>query len=140
LDAEGTASMVWDGNGVKNILVVGDNTDILKALQAGIGCHVKGCTVLTALNGEQGNEIMRSRRIDMIIADLDMPAMNGYHFIETAHSERPLVPLCVITANGSESMDRLHALGVKRRIQKPFQFEDLEEAIRGELHLVREHA
>lgn len=123
-----------------NVLIIGDNADVLMALKAGLGCHVKGCTILTAANGTKGNEILRSTRVDMVITDLDMLAMSGYHFVETARSEYPQVPVCVMASTFTDVRERLHALGIRRCIRKPFNFTELVDAIRGEILTLRNSA
>ena len=111
---------------MNTILIVDDNNDILNALTVGLQGCLKECTILTAPNGDAGNKIMKTNQVDMIITDLDMPVMNGYRFIETARSEHPSVPLCVMAGNcPPEVKERLNRMGVGRVIEKPFPFENL---------------
>jgi hypothetical protein len=63
---------------MKNILIIDDNKDLLDALSAALRCHLKECTIMTALDGAKGVNIVESAPIDLIVADLAMPVMNGY--------------------------------------------------------------
>ncbi len=121
---------------MKNILIIDDNKDILKALKVGLCAHLKGCTILTAANGKEGEEILRSQPVDLVLADLDMPVMNGVHFVEQARKEHGSVPVCVMTGHcAADVHDRMRALGVKRVIGKPFEFDRLSNLIAEELGL-----
>jgi CheY-like chemotaxis protein len=121
---------------VKNILIVDDNKDILNALQLGLGGYLKDCTILTALNGKQAADIMKSTTIDLILTDLDMPVQNGYRFIEESRRSHGLMPVCVMAGNCTASdRERLQALGVRTIIGKPFQVEHLSNLIAQELGL-----
>ena len=119
---------------MKKILIIDDNKDILKALEAGICFYLKDCTVLTALNGRLGKEIMQQQSVDLVVADLDMPVMDGYQFVELARKEHADVPVCVMTGHcSSQLQDRLLSLGVRRIIGKPFLIDQLSSLIAGEL-------
>lgn len=121
---------------MKNILVLDDNKEILEAVARRLEKYVEGCTVLCAPDGAQGEAILRSRPIDLILTDLSMPVMNGYSLIEFARKNYPSVPVCVMTANCSPNVvTRLLSLGVGRWIEKPFKFDKLAKMIAEELHL-----
>ena len=123
---------------MKNILVVDDNKDILNALQLGLGGYLKDCTILTALNGQQAADILKSTIIDLILTDLDLPVQNGYRFIEDSRRAHGLVPICVMTGNCTAAdRERLQALGVDKILEKPFQVEHLSNLIARELGLER---
>ncbi len=120
---------------MKNILVLDDNKYILDALSASIGRSLKECTVLTATDGKQGGDILRSTPIDLILTDLEMPfGEDGYRFIENARRSHPCVPVYVMSGICPEQMrERLQILGVARVILKPFLLEELMGMIRQDL-------
>ena len=121
---------------MKNILIVDDNKDILKALHLGLCSCLRDCEIQTALNGEAGMAILKTKQVDLIITDLDMPVLNGYRFIEKARHDFPLVPVCVMAGSClDDARTRLNAMGVSHVIQKPFLFENLAELITNELNL-----
>ncbi len=85
---------------MKNILVVDDNTDILEAVST-LHERVKGCAVSIATDGAQGEAIMKSTPVDLVLTDLSMPVMNGYMLIERVRKKYPAVLVCVMTADCS---------------------------------------
>jgi CheY-like chemotaxis protein len=124
---------------MKNILVLDDNRDILDALSTRLCYYLKGCNILTASDGAQGKEILKSRSIDLILTDLSMPVVNGYMLIEHVKKHYPSIPVCVMTASCSPHIiQRLQAMGVGRWIEKPFQFDKLAQMIAAELKLERQ--
>lgn len=119
---------------MKNILIIDDNSDILESIQNGLSRQLKDCRILTALDGERGEQILKTETVDLIVTDLGMPVMNGYHFIEKARQELPAVPVCVMTGSSQPGMvERLRALGVTRIIGKPFMLDRLADVIAEEL-------
>src|SRR3970282_1235090 len=84
---------------MKTILVLDDNKYILDVLALSLRTFLKDCTVLTASNGASGVALLKARKVDLILTDLDMPIMNGYVFIEHAKEIQPDVPVCVMTGD-----------------------------------------
>jgi CheY-like chemotaxis protein len=121
---------------MKNILIIDDNGDILKALSAGLCTCLKDCSILTASNGSKGVDILKTTPVDLILTELSMPVLNGYRFIEHVKKNYPFVPVCVMTGNCSpDVIERLKSMGIGRWIEKPFQFENLAKMISEELKL-----
>jgi CheY-like chemotaxis protein len=121
---------------MKNILVLDDNKDILESVSTRLPQYVQGCTVISASDGAQGEAILRSHAIDLVITDLSMPVMDGFMLIEHAKNRYPAVLICVMTANCSpEAINRLRSMGVGRWIEKPFKVEKLARMVAEELDL-----
>ncbi len=59
-----------------NILVIDDIALIVMHLKAILTKHQQ--TVFSAMSGEEGMEIFRNNKIDLVICDLGMQGMNGY--------------------------------------------------------------
>lgn len=95
---------------------------------------MKDCRVLTALTGETGEQILKTERVDLIVADLEMPALNGFRFIEKARHDLPSVPLCVMMGSCPRGvLEQLRVLGVTRIIGKPFPLDRLADVIAEEV-------
>lgn len=121
---------------MKNILILDDNKQICEAVSSRIRKHVPGCRVLTAGDGAQGESILSTTIIDLVLTDLTMPVMNGYALIERAKKLFPNLPICVMTANCSPDVIRkLQAMGVVRWIEKPFKIEKVARMVAEELNL-----
>jgi two-component system, cell cycle response regulator DivK len=79
------------------ILIVEDNLDLLAILRELLGTEHE---VYTARRGEDGIELARSRRPDLVILDLQLPAMNGIEaglWIKREYAPDP-IPILVLTA------------------------------------------
>jgi len=63
-----------------NILLVDDNRDGLLARR----CLLEeiGCCVQTAVNGEEGLRLYKSKRFDVVVTDYRMPRMDGGELIQ----------------------------------------------------------
>jgi len=57
------------------ILIVDDEQDVVQALQFRL--ETAGYETFTALNGAQALDVLRDRKIDLILADFMMPEING---------------------------------------------------------------
>jgi len=119
---------------MKNILILDDNKAILDVLSSNLCTYIKDCAIMTAADSDTAAEVLRSVPIDLILADLDIPVVKGYAFIEHAKKNYPAVPVCVMTGDCSSSVvNRLKTLGISRYIEKPFQFDKLAKVISEEL-------
>jgi CheY-like chemotaxis protein len=110
-------------NGIQ-ILVVDDDHDSL-ALSREI-LEATGATVITADNGRDALEKLQRNRANVLIADLGMPAMDGYAFIaQVRQSTDPAIreiPAAALTAF-ARSEDRVQAMdsGFEVHLSKPIE-------------------
>jgi CheY-like chemotaxis protein len=86
----------------------------------------EGFEVITGADGEEGLELFRSEKPDMVITDVRMPQRDGLSVAVTIRKEDPMVPVTVITGHGTETMaiEALRA-GVTDFIKKPVRVDDL---------------
>jgi CheY-like chemotaxis protein len=68
-----------------SILVVDDEPAIIEFLEYNL--IKEGYTVLTATNGQEAIEIVRSKKLDLIILDLMMPIMDGIETCQLIREE-----------------------------------------------------
>jgi signal transduction histidine kinase/DNA-binding NarL/FixJ family response regulator len=82
-----------------------------------------GHTVLEAAGGEEGLEIVRQSHPDLVIADIKMPKMDGYQFVDRLRKEEQIAatPVIFYTASYHESEARgvAESYGVLDIITKP---------------------
>ena len=77
----------------KKILVVDDRINALKVLMAILADE--GYKVLTASSGEQALELFgRHPDLDVVLADLKMPGMNGLELYRAMSARGDCPPLC----------------------------------------------
>jgi CheY-like chemotaxis protein len=77
------------------ILLVDDNKLGLSARKALL--EEQGYRVTTAASGEAALELFRRVRFDLVITDFKMPGMNGIELIRAIRTERPAVPIVLIS-------------------------------------------
>ena len=69
------------------VLVVDDEVQLQENLVAYL--EDEGFTVVTAGDGEDALDILKSRKFDIGIIDMRLPGMDGNTFIDSAHKARP---------------------------------------------------
>ncbi len=114
----------------KHILLIDDNKYLLDVFVIRLTMALRKCKILTARNGKQGIEMLKTARVDLVLTDLDMPEMNGYQFIEYAKLHFPQVPVYAMSNDCSDECGkRLLQLGVTHCIEKPFLVEEVTHTI-----------
>ena len=108
----------------KCILVVDDDPVIRELIKGTL--HTKGYEVVTAQDGLEALEILKGKKVDLILLDVQMPQMDGYAFVmkKTSDSEIDKIPIIVLTAMGkTEPLFKRH--GIKAYLLKPINTQDL---------------
>ena len=103
------------------LLVVDDEPAIRLLLQAIMA--QEGHEVDTASDGVEGLAAVERELPDVVLLDLAMPHMDGWHFLEELRNVglRSKVRVIIVSAmTDQDSMDRSRAEGVQERIAKPF--------------------
>lgn len=112
--------------GKGTILVVDDNENNRAICKDNL--EMEGCQVLLANNGEQGLNIAKEQKPDLILLDIMMPVMDGFEFLERLKADPELanIPVLMLTAK-SESKDVVRALesGAQDYLTKPFAIDEL---------------
>lgn len=130
-----------EGNRVEtlaSILVVDDDVTVRDVIQRML--EIAGYEVVSARDGIEALAILDSRHVDMILADIAMPRMNGYELYERVvkNPQWVVLPFVFLTARAMDSDIRYgKALGVDDYLVKPFAREDLLGVIRGRLWRAR---
>jgi CheY-like chemotaxis protein/anti-sigma regulatory factor (Ser/Thr protein kinase) len=84
------------------VLVVEDSAT--QALQIQFLLEDAGFDVELACNGVEGLQAIGRCAPDVVLTDLDMPAMNGLELVEASRRDHPTVPILLMTAMGSEEI------------------------------------
>ncbi len=117
------------------ILTVDDSPTMCDMLAATL--KSAGYDVLTAENGQQGLDIIKSNEVDVIITDINMSNMDGFTFIrKLRENKRHLAtPILIITTEYSDEMKQKgRAAGATGWIVKPFDPDKLLEVVRRVSH------
>lgn len=90
----------------KTVLVVDDEPDVRQYLKAILeDAHFQ---VLTAADGEEALNIIRSRRPDFISLDLVMPRKSGHRLLYELRKDKDLsrIPVLIVTAHARDEMGK----------------------------------
>lgn len=123
------------------ILVVDDQPDLLDSLR--LTLETSGYRVVTAANGADALAALQAGPVDLILADIAMPQMNGYQLYERVRENPAWVPIpfLFLTVRTMDSDIRYgKELGVDDYLTKPIQPEDLLATLHGRLRRARELA
>ena len=111
------------------LLLVEDNETMLEFMSERL---LEVFTVETAKNGQEALEVLRSRRIDLVISDIMMPVMNGWELCKEIKSDMDLshIPVIFLTAkNDIDSKINGLKIGAEAYVEKPFSFNYLKTQI-----------
>ena len=116
------------------VLVVDDDQDVLSTL-AEILTELR-LHPITAENGLDALDVLKTRSIDLMITDLMMPRMNGFELILRTRQLNVNIPIAVISGHG-EVRNVVNALsqGAYNFITKPFTIREIENIVKRGLRL-----
>ena len=108
------------------ILVIEDTPELLELLA--IILRAAGHEAITASNGVEGLTAARSEPPDLILADLEMPLMDGFELLRQLKadprlSSRPVIALTACAMLGDR--ERVLAAGFSGYLSKPIRAKDL---------------
>ena len=100
------------------LIIDGDTqsrTMLGRALRAGL------MLAETAVTGEEGLERLNLMEYDLVVLDVDLPGIDGFHVIQTLRRRGSRVPIIVVSSH-SEDYEQLYALdlGADDFVTKPF--------------------
>jgi two-component system chemotaxis response regulator CheY len=116
-----------------NILVVDDSETMRAVIAKSIGlAGIALGSLFQAANGAEGIEVLRREWVDLVLADINMPVLNGVGMVTQMKADPGLgdIPVIIVSTEGSAT--RLQALkdqGVKGFLRKPFTPEELKKAM-----------
>ena len=119
------------------ILLVDDETDLLQGLKRTIAMEID-CHVLVAENGNQALDVLSTKAVDIVLADIRMPEMDGLTLLKKIRTRHPAVTVIVMTAYGTiEKAVEAIKRGAYDFIQKPLEEDRLIHLIKKGLELNR---
>jgi two-component system chemotaxis response regulator CheY len=116
-----------------NVLIVDDSQTMRKVIRKTVmisGFELGDCW--EAGNGQEALEMLNHHWVDLILADLNMPVMNGLDMLRELRKGKMCqnIPVVLITTEGSEKrLEEAYALGIKGYIQKPFHPEAIRDVL-----------
>ncbi len=110
------------GEAASGALLVVDDNEANRALLAR-RLRRQGYTVSLAENGRQALEKLRARRFDLVLLDVIMPEMGGYHVLDRMKQDAELRHVPVIMISALDDLDMLARCiekGAEDYLSKPF--------------------
>ncbi len=110
-----------------NILVVEDSPTMRQLISFAIK-RIPNSHVLEATDGVDALKKLSSEKIDLILADINMPVMDGLKLVSLVRGNPAYknIPVIIVTTEGAEE-DRKRALsiGANAYLPKPIQTQEL---------------
>jgi len=120
---------------MKLILII-DDDDLFRAMLRQM-LESEGYYVVDAPDGKVGIKLYRAKPTDLIITDILMPEKEGLQTIVELQQDFPEVKIIAISGGGCVGPDNYlkiaKMLGAQFTFEKPFQREELLEAVRESL-------
>lgn len=116
------------------VLVVDDDENILSAF--GRFLQKEHCTMISALDAQEGMKKLGEQRVDLIITDVRLKSRSGVTFLIEAKIDRPKIPIIVITGYHDVITEKeAKEYGADYFFLKPLEVGKLRDAVRKCLHL-----
>jgi two-component system, OmpR family, response regulator len=107
-----------------SILIVDDEVGIRDLLTDALS--LAGYRTVTAPDGMAASILLHSASVDLIVADINMPHLNGYDFLARLRARQDTTPVLFLTARDDNSdVSQGLRLGADDYVTKPFRLEEL---------------
>jgi two-component system chemotaxis response regulator CheY len=114
-------------------LIVDDSSVMRKIVERSLRqAGLESLVVFEAGSGVEGLEILKSKEVDLILSDINMPLMDGLEFVRQLHTQHlaPEVPVVMITTESSEEhVKQAIQAGAKGYIRKPFTADQVKQRV-----------
>jgi DNA-binding response OmpR family regulator len=117
---------------MNRILIAEDEPRLASFLEKGL--QANGYTTFTVADGQVASMVARDDEFDLLILDLGLPGMDGFHVLQELRARGQRMPVIILTAR-DEVDDKVSALdtGADDYMTKPFRFEELLARVRARL-------
>lgn len=114
-------------------LIVDDSSVMRKIVERALRqAGLEGLVVVEAASGVEGLEALKAASVDLILSDINMPAMDGLEFLRQIRAQKLAVgvPVVMITTESSEEhVKQAIQAGARGYIRKPFTAEQVKERV-----------
>jgi CheY-like chemotaxis protein len=114
-------------SGTSRVLIVDDEDETRDMLQ--LLLERAGYQVLTACNGREAHDVLRTNRVDLILLDLQMPIMDGYEFRHEQRRDPRLLRIATVVLTGTDYEPMLDP-AIAETLRKPVRAEALLSIVR----------
>ena len=116
-----------------NVLIVDDSSSmraIIRKIMKVSGFNIG--ELLEAADGKEAIKVLTDEWVDLVLADINMPNMNGLELISEMKKDEMLksIPVVMVTTEGSEKrIQESMKLGASGYIKKPFLPEEIKRTL-----------
>ena len=116
-----------------NVLIVDDSCTMRAVIKKAL--KMSGFDVgqyLEAADGLEAISVLKRHWIDLILADINMPNMDGIELLKTLHRDELLrdIRVVMVTTEGShQRVEQAQSMGAAGYIKKPFTPRDLKDTL-----------
>lgn len=118
------------------LLLVEDDTNLCYMVKSSLEDLIGGYEVIIASNGKEGLDAWKEHRPDIIVADIEMPVMDGREMVAKIREIDGDTPVLFASAlvTPKDVIDG-YQIGANNYIKKPFIAEEIDAHIRGVLSM-----
>lgn len=114
---------LWDvlrqfGEEIDHILVVDDDRDFVRLMGRLLDNPIRRYQVISAYSGQEGLELLRYRRPDLLLLDLMLPDMSGVEVIERVRATPVGQHLPIVVVSAQDEMNTLETLRGEVKVAK----------------------
>ena len=119
------------GKYMYKVVIIDDEPIIVEGLSRSIRWDAFECEVVgTAYSGEEGLDLIRQIKPNIVFSDIQMPNMDGLSMIAAVKSQFPELEISILTGyQDFEYARKAIMLGVTRFLVKPSKMDELQEAV-----------
>jgi DNA-binding response OmpR family regulator len=115
---------------VPKILIADDEEGLLELIRFSL--NSSGFHVTAAKNGKQALELAQKEKFDLIILDVMMPLMDGYHVASEIIQDPSSPPILLLTSRDfDQDQSAIKGSGATAFLSKPFEITELIETVNG---------
>lgn len=108
-----------------HILLAEDDSLLRKLIKRNL--EMRGFSVYESANGKEALSVAESADIDLVIADIMMPVIDGNELVRSIRSGNAELPIIMLTALGTiEDKKKSYDCGADDYVTKPVNFDELE--------------
>ncbi len=121
---------------MKKVLIVDDDLGYQKIL--GESLELEGISTIVAENGIEALQKLKLEKVDLILMDLLMPQMSGWHFIyELQKTKRKRIPIIILTNLSQTSYPSDIPTKVEVMIKANVSLKEITDKVKKRLHILQ---
>ena len=111
------------------ILIADDETELLELIRFSL--DAAGYQITTAKNGQEALEFARKADFDLIVLDIMMPILDGYHVASEISQNPDSPPILLLTSRDfDQDQAAIKGSGADAFLSKPFEVTELLQVVK----------